>query len=122
MPRKTAPPSAAYFAWPEAPVAVTGDVTYYHSILRESGGRQTIFHVGDVALFEADAGLPPFVGLLERLSEQDGEMMVTARWFYRPQDAVKVGATPPHSHRENEIYLSGQVRMGHCGEGARRAR
>lgn len=108
MPPKSKPTPGATFMWPERPVTAAGAVSYYNVLLCEIGPRKKFFRVGDVALFASEAGTPPFVGLIEKLFEgEDGEMMVDARWFFRPEDITC--NSPFAEPKENEVYWSSQV-------------
>lgn len=102
-------PAEATYVWPEPAVAELGGVVHYDAILRESGTQHTVFRVGDVVLLESGSAELPFLALVEKLWESaDGEMMLTARWFYRPEDASRMAPLPSPA-LEKEILLSTQV-------------
>jgi hypothetical protein len=108
--QKEASDVVATYGWPEPSVGASINGTLYNVLSREIGGQITYFRVGDVALFEAEGSAPPYVGVIEKLWESpDSEMLLSARWFFRPIDCPASVPLPPDV-RSNELFYSSQVR------------
>lgn len=106
---KEASDVVATYGWPEPSVGSSTSGTLYNVVSREIGGEITYFRVGDVALFEAEGSAPPYVGVIEKLWESpDSEMLLTARWFFRPSDCPS-GLLLSSEVRSNELFYSSQV-------------
>lgn len=108
-PKKADTADTVVYTWPEPSVGTYAAGATYNVLARDVGGRRTTFRVGDVALFEAENSHLPFIGLIEKLWETpDHDMLLSARWFFRPCDCPPTVPMPPDL-RENEIFFSNQV-------------
>lgn len=102
--------AVALYGWVGEPVGESQLGQYYDGLIRETSSEKTEFRVGDVALFEAEGGSLPYIGIIERLFEnEDGEPMLTTRWFFRRKDCPK-GVVFPASVGPDELFYSNMVR------------
>lgn len=101
----------ATYVWAGPCVSRTAFGSIYHGLIRELDGVSVEYRVGDAVLLESGSSSKlPFVAILDRFWEDNaGEMMLNARWFYRPMDVpsdIKMPAAP-----RNALFLSNQVRL-----------